>query len=101
MHPDFYQLIEVGLSLVVLLGLGYGVKLLFVDHWLARRLGDGGDRRLAEVEERCERMAEAMVQQEDLLEEYRDRLEFSERLLAHRRLQQLDTSHQPEVVTPA
>ena len=99
MHPDFYQLIELGIGLA-LLGLGYGVKLLAVNQRLHRRLRGTADQRLADAEERCDRMAEVIVRQEEPLEEYRDRLEFDERLLADRHERQPHPPHSLEPVSP-
>ncbi len=57
MHSDLYQLIELGLGVLMLLGLGVGAKLLFWDlpaRWFGR-----SERRITQLEERYVRMLEA------------------------------------------
>ena len=76
MHSDLYQLIELGLGVLMLLGLGVGAKLLFWDlpaRWFGR-----SERRITQLEERYVRMLEAVLEQRDRLDEYEDRLEFDE-----------------------
>ncbi len=70
MHPDFYQLIELGAGMLTLLGLGLGVKLLVWD-LPARRLRRF-EQRIAELEERHAQMLDAVMQHHDRLEEYDD-----------------------------
>lgn len=83
MHPDFYQLIEMGAGILTLLGLGLGVKLLVWD--LPTRRFRRLEQRITELEERQLHVLDAVMQHDERLEDYDDRLDFGERLLARKR----------------
>lgn len=81
-----------GFAVVIatLLGTAFGVKLLVWGKGPIRRLRGGtdvgaSDERLAELEERVRQLSDLVGDQSRALEDYHERLDFAERVLAQRR----------------
>jgi len=81
-----------GFAVVVatLVGTAVGVKLLVWGKGPIRRFRGGGsdpatDERIADLEERFHRLSETVGDQSQLLEEYHERLDFTERVLTQQR----------------
>ncbi len=71
-------------------GAAFGVKLLVWGKGPIRRLRGGSDdpdtsERLAELEQRVEQLAEVATDQAHMLEDYHERLDFTERVLTQQR----------------
>ncbi len=76
--------------LATLIGTAFGVKLLVWGKGPIKRLRSGAadpetDERLTELEQRVEQMSEFMRDQSQLLEDYHERLDFTERMLTQQR----------------
>jgi len=81
-----------GFAVVIatLLGTAFGVKLLVWGKGPIRRLRGGtgaaaADERLTELEERVQQLSDIVGDQSRALEDYHERLDFAERVLAQRR----------------
>jgi hypothetical protein len=81
-----------GFAVVIatLLGTVFGVKLIVWGKGPIRRLRTGTDdpatsERLAELEQRVEQLSEFATDQAQLLEDYHERLDFTERVLTQQR----------------
>lgn len=80
------ELIGFILIMATLMATAFGVKLLFVGRGPIRRLRPSTDdprtnERFAELEERVEKLSELVVDQSQVLGDYHERLDFTERLL--------------------
>jgi hypothetical protein len=76
--------------LATLVGTALGVKLLVWGKGPIRRLRGGGgdpatDERLAELEERLDQLSVLVSDQSHALDDYHDRLDFTERVLTQQR----------------
>jgi hypothetical protein len=76
--------------LATLMGTAFGIKLLVWGKRPIRRLRSGAedpetDERLAELEQRVEQMSEFMRDQAQQLDDYHERLDFTERMLTKQR----------------
>ncbi len=80
-----------GFAVVIatLLGTAFGVKLLVWGRDPIRRLRGAStitsDDRLAELEERVQQLSDLVSDQAQMLEDYHERLDFAERVLARQR----------------
>jgi len=76
--------------MATLFGAAFGVKFLVWGKGPLRRLRGTTDpateERVAELEERVRQLADFVSEQSQLLEEYHERLDFSERMLTQRQL---------------
>ncbi|UCG85274.1 MAG: hypothetical protein JSW71_15225, partial [Gemmatimonadota bacterium] len=84
-----------------LLGTAFGVKLLIWGKGPIRRPRGTPhqtelERRVVELEERCEQWSELTSQQADLIAEIEERLDFAERLLTRQRAEQPRGLEPPE-----
>jgi hypothetical protein len=100
MHPDFYQLFELAMGLVALLGLSVGVKVLVWDRLPSRWFRKATEQRITELEERCERLLDLHQWQMRRLEEHDERLDFNERVMAPGRPEATSSPETPELATP-
>ena len=79
--------------LATLMGTVFGIKLLGWGKGPIKRLRSGAadpetDERLAELEQRVEQMSEFMGDQAQALEDYHERLDFTERMLTQQRAEE-------------
>jgi hypothetical protein len=98
------QLVEPAVVLATLLGVAFGVKLLVWGRGPLRQLRGGSaapalEHRVAELADRCQQLAEAVVDQQRRLEDYDERLDFAERMLTQRRAAELGAAF-PSEFTP-
>jgi len=101
MDPFIADLLEPAVVFATLLGTAFGVKLLIWGKGPIRKLRGGPDnpaleQRLTELEERLEQVADLVVQQSEQLTEAQERLDFTERVLTQRRLEEPQPGHRPE-----
>ena len=92
MDPQLFGLLEPVAVFAMLLGFGFGVKMLIWGKGPIRRIRRPPEdpalgARIAELEVRSEQWAELMAQQRDLLEELVERQDFTERMLTQQRLE--------------
>ncbi|NIM49186.1 MAG: hypothetical protein GTO22_08000 [Gemmatimonadales bacterium] len=100
MHPDFYQLLELAMGLIVLFGLGMGVKVLVWDRLPSRRFREAMEQRIAELEERYDTLLDLHERHVRQLEDHDERLDFNERLLARGGSGITPPIETPELATP-
>ena len=85
--------------MATLFGAAFGVKFLVWGKGPLRRLRGTTDPatedRIAEVEERVRQLADFVSEQSHLLEEYHERLDFAERMLTQRQLEESKLGDQP------
>ena len=86
LDPDLIGFVVV---MATLLATGFGVKRLFVGKGPIRRLPASTDdpataERIAELEARIEKLSEFAIDQSQLLRDYDERLDFTERLLGQK-----------------
>lgn len=95
------QLFEPAVVLTTLLGVAFGVKLLIWGKGPLQQLRGELDapvleRRVAELADRCRQLADAVVDQQQRLEDYDERLDFAERMLTQWRAAELGFVLPPE-----
>lgn len=86
--------------LAALVGTAVGVKLLVWGKGPIRRLRGGSsdsptEERLAELEDRVRYLAELVKDQSQQLDDYHERLDFTERMLAQRRMDESQALEPP------
>ena len=91
MDPAFVDLLEPVVIFGTLLGMAFGVKLLVWGKGPIKRNRQPAnlpdlDQRLSDIEERLEQTAGVLGQLTDQLADVDERMEFSERMLARRRM---------------
>ncbi len=101
MDPLIFELVEPVAVFAMLLGFGFGVKMLIWGKGPIRRIrrppeDPALEQRIAELEERSEQWAELMAQQRDLLEELVERQDFTERMLTRQRMEEPKALEKPE-----
>ena len=92
MDPFIADLLEPAVVFATLLGTAFGVKLLIWGKGPLRRSRGAPEyraleQRFAELEERLVQVSELVVQQSEQLAETQERLDFAERVLTQRRLE--------------
>jgi uncharacterized coiled-coil protein SlyX len=93
MDPQIADLIEPAVVFATLLGVAFGVKLLVWGKGPLRRVRGvpehpALEHRVSEMEERLEQMSDALMHQSEQLAETQERLDFTERVLTQRRLEE-------------
>ncbi len=93
MNPFIADLLEPAVVFATLLGTAFGVKLLIWGKGPIRKVRGGPEhsaleRRLNDIEERLAQVADLVVQQSEQLTEAQERLDFAERVLTQRRLEE-------------
>lgn len=97
----------VGFAIVMatLIGTAFGVKILIWGTKPIRRLGRAAghspdDERIGDLEDRLGQVAELLVNQRERLDDHDERLDFAERLLARRQIDDPRPIEPPRESTP-
>lgn len=105
MDPALIHLIQPAIVFATLLGAAFGVKLLIWGRGPLKQIRGGSrdatlERRVAELEHRCQHLADTLIDQEHRLEDHDERMDFTERMLTRLRADDPKLG-QPRESTPA